>query len=206
MTERKKAYAYDPIRNEDVPIDCNPMHQSTDFDDIDGDELPVLIESDFKHDPVEACQGSFSEIVEMEEGCPNCGYDRATHTGHTLAGVHREKCRACGADVTDRHRDDFEPSAPTDHLERIRRHSEYVGKTNYRSTKVYVRDENTSLLNLVRGDSTFALSRRDFVSLARIILGTYDREDDPLSKRDAQKLLRDTIRVAEEPEDEEADE
>lgn len=59
-----------------------------------GDELPVLIRSNMRAAPVEGVQGSYTEIIESE--CEVCGYDRADHSVHTLAGMHRVECRACG--------------------------------------------------------------------------------------------------------------
>lgn len=106
--------AYDPIRDRDVPIECHPAHQPTDASTIDGDTLPVVTKSDFRHDPVEGCQGQYEEIIEIPDGCPVCGYDRADHGVHTLAGIHRETCRACGTDITDRNREDVDTSSDSD--------------------------------------------------------------------------------------------
>lgn len=64
------------------------------WDELPGESLPVMVSRDFRADPVEGEQGSYTEIV--EEDCPVCGYDRADHSTHTLAGVHRVTCRACG--------------------------------------------------------------------------------------------------------------
>lgn len=95
----------DPVTGEEVRIDnCHGAHKLPvgacgDLDECDprevdsGSELPVLIRSDFRHDPIEGCQGSYTKII--EEDCPKCGYDRAEHSVHTLAGVHTVTCRAC---------------------------------------------------------------------------------------------------------------
>lgn len=92
---------YDPTTGEQYETDCSSLHRPTDTESLDCSELPALIESDFRHDPVEGCQGSFTKIIEIES-CPVCGYDRADHAVLTLAGVHRLTCRACGTDITDR--------------------------------------------------------------------------------------------------------
>ena len=63
-------------------------------DEMPGSTLPVLIRSNFRTDPVEGDQGSFTKIIEEE--CPCCGYDRADFSIHTLAEVGAVVCRACG--------------------------------------------------------------------------------------------------------------
>lgn len=73
-------------------------HEYGDLDDLaPGEDFPVLLRRDFRADPVEGEQGSYAEIVERD--CPQCGYDRATHSAHTLAGVHLVTCRACGFEI-----------------------------------------------------------------------------------------------------------
>ena len=194
MTE--KAYAYDPIRGTDVEITCRNRHQSTRYDDIDGDELPVLIDSDFKHDPVEACQGSYSEIREIPEddGCPNCGYDRMTVSVQTLAGVHREKCRACGVDITERNRDDWSPSRPPSARERIRQNAEYIGSTRRDGVKLWKRNENGLLVWSQHDDRTqFHVRRKDTWNLISMMISTYDEDlgdDEDAALRTVQRIAR----------------
>lgn len=201
MNDSKTGVAYDPIENVDVEIECHGLHQSTDFEDIEGDSLPVLIESDFKHDPVEACQGSYTRIIEIEDGCPNCGYDRADASVHTLAGVHRESCRACGADITDRGREDFEPMKPRDPVESLRR-EEYVGEVKS-NIKVYRR--NDRLYGLLSNDRTFSIHGDGILSLARIVL--QDMEEGDLRRStgiDFVRLVAEAMPEAEENDEDDA--
>lgn len=60
-----------------------------------GEELPVLLSSSMRTDPIEATQGSYTQIVEGE--CPRCGYDRLVETVVTMAGECHRTCNACGA-------------------------------------------------------------------------------------------------------------
>lgn len=66
-------------------------------DERPGETLPVTIRADFRTDPVEGNQGSFTKIV--DEDCSTCGYDRANLTYHTLASVGFVECRACGGAI-----------------------------------------------------------------------------------------------------------
>lgn len=70
-----------------------------------GEELPVLLSSDMRTDPIEATQGTFTQIV--EGWCPRCGYDRLRVTVQTLAGHHQESCMACEAIVDSSKGDGF---------------------------------------------------------------------------------------------------
>lgn len=187
--ERTKALAYDPVRDRDVEIECNHMHVSTRYDDIDGTDFPVIIESDFKHDPVEACQGTYTAIIEIPEGCPNCGYDRANQSDHTLAGVHRQTCRACGVDITDRDRDDWSPSEPTDHIERIKRDLDYVGKTKPNGTPVYARrvETGTTFYSILGDHGVVSIDGDEAVDLLTMLLN--DMEEGDLATRAAHRLV-----------------
>ena len=99
----------DPVTGEDVNVKRHPSNrlpvtalpEMTEEerrarlgDEKPGSTLPVVIRADFRADPVEGDQGTFTKIV--EEDCPTCGYDRANFTYHTLAGVGYVECRACG--------------------------------------------------------------------------------------------------------------
>lgn len=175
MTD-KNAYAYDPITNEDVPIRCHPKHQRTGHDHIDGSELPVVIESDFRHGPSEGCQGSYRQIVPIEDGCPNCGYDRMEVAVITMAGQHRETCRACGVDITDRGREGWTPARPKDPVEQVRKHSTYVGEAGHNRMKVYDRN-GEGLYGLVQYGRQFGISADEAVSLAYIVISRMDEGD-----------------------------
>jgi len=193
-------YTHDPITGEDVRIECSNAHRSTDSQDIEGESLPVLIESDFRHDPVEGCQGSSTSIIEIEGGCPNCGYDRANASHHTLAGVHREVCRACGVDITERHRDDYEPSYPRDPVDSLKRSCEYIGRTSSHSSGISLYQRNERLFSLLdeTSGSQFTVNGRELISLLIMILQTqYDEDDNPLSTSDGRQLLRNIVSVME---------
>lgn len=207
MTDEKSGLAYDPVRDEDVQIRCRERHQRTDFDHIDGESLPVLIESDFRHDPVEACQGSYSEIIDIsDDPCPNCGYDRATATHHTLAGVHSETCRACGAEITDRHHDDFEASEPFDVVESMKRDCDYVAQTSRRGINVYRRTDRLVALMDDAENRTFSVRRDEFTSLLLIILREfYDYEDAPMDSKTAYRLIKQILDVTETDDEEDGD-
>lgn len=110
----------DPVTGDEVNVDGHPMasrdvvpaEELTDLPDErleheygsdigePAAELPVLLRRNFRTDPVEGEQGSYTEIVERD--CPVCGYDRADHTAHTLGGVHNVVCRACGYQIETR--------------------------------------------------------------------------------------------------------
>lgn len=70
-----------------------------------GEELPVLLSSNMRADPIEATQGSYTQIVEGE--CARCGYDRLRVSVHTLAGEAHESCNACGATQNPSRDDDY---------------------------------------------------------------------------------------------------
>lgn len=61
-----------------------------------GAELPVMTDRDMTTDPTEGTHGTITEIVELEEPCEACGYDRGDETRQTFAGVYTLTCRACG--------------------------------------------------------------------------------------------------------------
>jgi hypothetical protein len=179
MSDRQSGWAYDPIRDEDVQINCHPKHQSDAPEDIQGDELPVLIKSDFRHDPVEACQGTYAMIAEIDGGCPNCGYDRKKVTVHTLPGEHFEACRACGLDLEAAARSDDEnptPSKSRSKTDRIRDVSTRLGRTKKNGLAVYQQEAAPNLLHLMDNhDRRVAIHRDEATEALGIILDTFDR-------------------------------
>jgi len=178
MTDRQSGWAYDPIHDEDVQIDCHPQHQSTHPENIDGDELPVTTNSDFRHDPVEGCQGTYSmiDVIDIEDGCPNCGYDRMTVTVHTLPGEQTETCRACGADLRDAQlSDDYTPRRSKSPAERVREHGDKLGRTRRNGIDVYQRPTAPGLYTLVRDVQTFGIHRKDVTQALGIILDSFER-------------------------------
>lgn len=188
MTEsdEKTAYAYDPIERTDVQIRCSHKHQNTDYDHIDGSELPVVIESNFRHESVEGCQGSFTQIEEIPEGCPNCGYDRMNVGVHTLAGIHRETCRACGVDITDRDRDDWKATKPHDAVHDLKKYGDYVGKIGHTGTTLYRRNERGDYA-LLAHNRTFSINVDEAISLA--IATMKDAGAGSISRHEARQLL-----------------
>lgn len=113
MTERT-INIIDPATGNPVDVDGNPAYESFSAkalqkmseqlrekrfgDDVPqpGAELPVRVSQDWSTDPVEGEQGSYTDIVEIEDGCPVCGYDRAKVTVHTLSDEYMKTCNACG--------------------------------------------------------------------------------------------------------------
>jgi hypothetical protein len=190
--ERNTALAYDPIANEDVEIDCRGRHERTDYENIDGSELPVLIDQDFRHDPVEGCQGTFTEIIEIDEGCPNCGYDRADHSGHTLAGVYRTVCRACGVDITDSHKDGWTPSKRRSRAHDVKKDGEFVIGL-WPAGDLYRRDETYIAVN---GDRAMTLGKiNELANITRKALKheAYDEDLGGLNPKDAARLIREAM-------------
>ena len=53
------------------------------------------LSTDLDDGPVEACQGTYSRIVEVD--CAFCGYDRCDESVHTMGGMTQLTCRRCGA-------------------------------------------------------------------------------------------------------------
>lgn len=87
------ALAFDPITGEDVEIgDCHPVHAARDADDL-ADGVVSILDRDFRHDPSEGCQGTYSLVVEAD--CPECGCNRAEKAVQTLGGVVVVACAAC---------------------------------------------------------------------------------------------------------------
>ena len=141
MSERE-AYAYDPVRNEDVQITCDHdmphdfgVTEAVAEDDRhlggtedDAKANPRLVAADLSHDPIEACQGTYTHIV--DEDCPVCGYDRCDRTVHTMAGVTRLTCRRCGAKSEGR--GDWSP--PETDRQRLAKEKEWSEKAGWLGT------------------------------------------------------------------------
>lgn len=116
MTD-KKVTTRDPVSGAGVEVPAHPVSQEPSAEEMNnlsldklkhkygavkglpGASLPVVVEKNFRTDPVEGEQGSFSKIVELDERCPVCGYDRGTVTVDTFSGVHMLTCNACGNDI-----------------------------------------------------------------------------------------------------------
>jgi hypothetical protein len=86
-------HAYDRAADMD-PDHARRLALRGEFDDLDDEQPLPLLSSDFRTDPVEGAQGSYSEVV--REDCPECPSEYAIHTNcHTLAGVHSVSCLLC---------------------------------------------------------------------------------------------------------------
>lgn len=85
-----------------------------------GEDLPVLLESNMRADPIEGTQGSYTEIIEGE--CARCGYDRLKVSVATMPGERQQVCNACGA--IQNHRDDDGYRMPRTRKERAKRKRE----------------------------------------------------------------------------------
>ena len=105
-----------------------------------GEELPVLLSSSMRSDPIEGTQGSFTRIIEGT--CARCGYDRLRETVHTLAGETRRECNACGA-VQDRHAENgySMPTTEEERIDNLRDAAEKIGSLT--SIDVFDMEEST---------------------------------------------------------------
>jgi len=116
MSDQRTINTYDPVAGEPVDVPAHPYSSAftlAEWLDLDPDdravfaddaappayELPVILETDFRADPVEGEQGTYTAIVELNESCPRCGYDRGVRRQHTLAGVGTTVCRACDYEI-----------------------------------------------------------------------------------------------------------
>jgi hypothetical protein len=197
MYDTNDGLAYDPVRDEDVRIDCRSEHRSTRSEHIDGSDLPVLIESDFRHDPVEGCQGSYTVIMQIDDGCPNCGYDRKTVAHHTLAGETTEHCRACGARLNPYSDDPFKLPSEDSQYARVTSRSEKLGMTGRRGISVYSDTASDRLFYLVDHDTKrqFGIARDDLVDALLMMLNSFDEGE--LSGQQSNLLIRRLIDATE---------
>jgi len=96
-----------------------------------GEELPVLLSSNMRTDPIEGTQGSYTEIVEGE--CPRCGYDRIRVSVQTMAGERHHSCNACGAQFNTNNSSDYSmPTLPEEWAERAREGGEVILENSVR--------------------------------------------------------------------------
>jgi hypothetical protein len=66
------------------------------FDDLDEDQPLPLLASDMRGVPTEGVQGSYSHVIELDDGCPECEQQWGVHKCcSTMAGVHMEICLIC---------------------------------------------------------------------------------------------------------------
>ncbi len=179
----------DYLGQETVDVDGHPndrpgvtsrLPESTDGEHPDisrmdtGEELPVLLSSEMRSDPIEGTQGSYSQIV--EGCCARCGYDRLVVSVTTLAGEAQEKCNACGA-IQDPQRDDGY-RMPTTGREKAKREKE-AGRflTDLLTREVYDMEPDTGYgpyVSLVDDDSTTLLRKDD---VASIFLALVENDD-----------------------------
>lgn len=102
----------DPVLGESVNVRGHPHDRPSDmdveharrlalngeFDDLDEDDPLPLLSSDFKTDPVEGAQGSYSRVC--REDCPECPSEYGVYQqAHTLAGVSRVVCLLCDYEI-----------------------------------------------------------------------------------------------------------
>ena len=131
-----------------------------------GEELPVLLSSNMRADPIEGTQGSYTEIV--EGNCDRCGYDRLKVSHQTLAGETKEVCNACGYNQR-------RGSMPTTDKERANDWKESGVKLGELMTRgVYDMEPNTGVGSYVYliGDRSYTNLRKDDV--AKLFALVYD--------------------------------
>ena len=140
-----------------------------------GEELPVLLSSSMKTDPIEGTQGSYTQIVEGE--CARCGYDRLVVSRQTMAGVAREQCNACDAIQEPRTDAGYRmPKTDKERAKETRERNERLGET--RAGEVY--QLNDRAIRLISGNNTQRyLTFEDVASLTELLVqeGCIDPED-----------------------------
>jgi hypothetical protein len=146
-----------------------------DIDRMDtGVELPVLLESNMRSDPIEGTQGSFRRIIEAE--CPRCGYDRARECVHTLAGEHKRSFMACHAVHDDKQDDGYRmPRSSEERAEMMRTSGPTLGKLTTR--KVVDLEPDTGFgprVALVDGSSCTSLYKDDVEDLFWMLVENED--------------------------------
>jgi ribosomal protein L37E len=133
-----------------------------------GEELPVLLSSNMRADPIEGTQGTYTEIVEGE--CSRCGYDRLKVTRHTLAGESKGVCNACGYD---QHRESM-PTTDEERADKERESGQKLGELL--SEDVYDMEPDTGMgayVSLVSSNSIKRMRKDDVAELFTMVF------DDP---------------------------
>ena len=140
-----------------------------------GEELPVLLSSSMSAGPVEGTQGSYTEIVEGE--CARCGYDRLRVSVQTLAGVHREKCNACGA--TQEPRSDKGYSMPKTREQRMDRSRDRLDQVSDAPATAGLYDANgsTDAFKLITDTQSIMVYRQELI---RMVLDLVEFDDKTL--------------------------
>jgi len=171
----------DYLGQETVDVDGHPNNRPgvksrlpEDSDDSDprisqmdtGEELPVLLSSEMRTDPIEGTQGSYTEIIEGE--CNRCGYDRIKLTVITMAGEHKETCNACGA-IQDRGGIDDQhyrmPETPKSRMEQTREWDDLISDAPRGEIGLYDASGSEQCLRLVGDRHSLMFGREEFVQL-----------------------------------------
>lgn len=197
------SYAYDPVQDEDVPIsNCRNLPHDFDVQEAvqhdEGDRHPNretareyewLLSADMSHDPSEGCQGSYTKIVDLadpdnrfDEECPFCGYDRATYSTETLAGIHELTCRRCRSSIGGEH-GESPPTLESDRVDDLAEYAEYdgplveIGHLNSSRSRfgaptgpIYGYSDGTGLAKWVRNGSVHSARTESLVQIIGALL------------------------------------
>lgn len=163
-----------------------------------GTELPVLLSSDMRPDPIEGTQGTYTKIVEGH--CVRCGYDRLRVSVNTLGGIHREECNACGARQDPRSDDGYAmPKTDEERAQREREAGEKLGSLTSRD--VYDMEETSGkgpYVSLIGARSYISLPKNDVADLFFILVNNDDLDlaaevNSRYRLAEATELLLDTV-------------
>lgn len=137
-----------------------------------GEDLPVLLESSMRADPVEGTQGTYTQIVEGE--CARCGYDRLKVSVHTLAGEAREVCNACGAIQKHCAEHGYSmPSTDKERMEMIRSAGPKLGEVgNYEVVDLEPSGSYGDRIALIRSRKVTTIEKDDLPTLLNLLVTT----------------------------------
>lgn len=156
-----------PDRDDVDPEELN-RHVDGRIHKIDtGRELPVLLESEMRADPIEGTQGSYTQIVEGE--CARCGYDRLRESVHTMPGERQRTCNACGAIQDNRADEGYRmPKLDSERADEMRESGEKLGEAG--RFDVYDMEADTGMgpyLYLINGDTLTLMDKETPFELYR---------------------------------------
>jgi hypothetical protein len=183
-----------------------------------GSELPILLESDFRTDPIEGACGSFELLVEGE--CAYCGYDRLVDSRRVGpgGGEPRTRCNACeaiqaprlddgsagehgadedssspaGSSPADHGRADFElPTTDAQHRRKTREYNERIGESYIAGDIYRVSDDTIALV-----DEDYGVTRLNDKDVSAIVDAMVREDMLDLADTDAGETLLDTVATA----------
>lgn len=157
-----------------------------------GSELPILLESNFRTDPIEGACGTFTLLVEGE--CAYCGYDRLVDSRRVGpgGGEPRTRCNACEAIQAPRLDQDFElPTTDAQHRQKTREHNERIGESYIAGDIYRVSDDTIALI-----DEDYGVTRLNDKDVSAIVDAMVREDMLDLADTDAGETLLDTVATA----------